>query len=76
MELIYEEADAGIKSFKGLVQGHDKEKSQVIHVCSSKCVPNIPLQTCGNVCGVAVIFLAAIASCAPKLWRDVLLRMP
>ena len=73
VELIYEEANVGIKSFKGLVQGHVEEKSQVSHVCSCKCLPNIPLQTCGNVCGVAVIFLAAIASCAPKLWRDVFL---
>ena len=27
----------------------------------------------GNVCGVAVIFLAAIASCALNLWRDLFL---
>jgi len=73
VEMTYEAANEGIRPFHGLVQGHVEDKSQVCHVCSSKCLPNIPLQTCGNVCGVAVVFLAVIASCAPKLWREVFL---
>ena len=73
VEMMYEAANESIRSFHGLVKGHVEDKSQVSHVCSSKCLQNIPLQTCGNVCGVAVLFLAVIASCAPKLWREVFL---
>ena len=67
VEMMYEAANESIRSFHGLVKGHVEDKSQVSHVCSSKCLQNIPLQTCGNVCGVAVLFLAVIASFAPKL---------
>ena len=40
------------------------------HKCSPNCNTSIPLQTCGDVCGVAVLVMAAIASCAQQLWRE------
>ena len=39
------------------------------HQCTNTCFQNIPLQKCGNVCGVIVIVMAAISCISPRLWR-------
>ena len=40
---------------------------------SIRSLQNLPIQTCGNVCGVTVAILGGIASAAPNLWRGVFL---
>ena len=39
------------------------------HQCTNTCFQNIPLQKCGNVCGVIIIVMAAISCISPRLWR-------
>ena len=39
------------------------------HKCKSTCFPNIPLQTCGNICGVMVTVMVAVRCINPTLWR-------
>ena len=39
------------------------------HKCTSNCFYNIPLQSCGNICGVIVTIMGAISCIDPTLWR-------
>ena len=39
------------------------------HQCMNTCFKNVPLQTCGNICGVIVAVMAAISCIDPILWR-------
>ena len=72
VETFYREKDVPRKPFQGFTFCHIPSKTSS-HVCSSRCLPNFPLQTCGNVCGIITIVLAAIAAKAPVLWKQVLL---
>lgn len=72
IEIFHEELTLPRKPFRECVQGHVPNKHSS-HVCSVRCLKNLPLQTCGNVCGVTVCILASIACVAPILWRQVFL---
>ena len=39
------------------------------HQCTNGCFKNVPLQSCGSVCGVIVVVMGAISSLYPTLWR-------
>ena len=39
------------------------------HQCTNGCFKNVPLQSCGSVCGVIVAVMGAISSLYPTLWR-------
>jgi hypothetical protein len=41
-----------------------------VHHCSQQCLQNIPLQACGNICGVIALVMAAISCRDPNLWRS------
>lgn len=69
---IYQQGDMVPKPVSGIVQAHIQSLG-LSHSCSKACLKNIPLQTCANVCGVAVAVLGGIASLAPGLWRNVFL---
>ena len=45
--------------------------SRSSHQCKSTlvCFPNIPLQTCGNICGVIATVMVVISCINPTLWR-------
>ena len=45
-----------------------------VHQCSAFCLRNIPLQKCGNVCGVVAIILCAISCIDKHLWRNSFLK--
>ena len=40
------------------------------HSCTDSCYRNIPVQTCGSICGVAAIVMAAISCNTPGFWSD------
>ena len=48
------------------VQGN----SYVSHKCIDACFQNIPLQSCGSICGVIVIAMGAISCINSTLWRS------
>ena len=74
---IYQVVRTFPKPFAGIVEGHveaNVSTGSTAHTCSTRCLRNIPLQTCMNVCGAAVAILAAIAAKAPRLWKNVFLK--
>lgn len=40
------------------------------HRCTESCFKNIPLQFCGNICGIIVVAMGAISCLSPTLWRS------
>lgn len=73
---IYQVVRMFPKPFTGIVEGHleaNGSTGTTAHTCSTRCLRNIPLQTCMNVCGTAVAILAAIPAKAPSLWKNVFL---
>ena len=48
--------------------------SHGVHGCSALCLRNIPLQECGNICGVVTIILAAISCIDKPLWSNSFLK--
>ena len=73
---IYQVVRMFPKPFAGIVEGHleaNGSTGTTAHTCSTRCLRNIPLQTCMNVCGAAVAILAAIPAKAPSLWKNVFL---
>ena len=48
--------------------------SHGVHGCSALCLRNIPLQKCGNICGVVAIILAAISCIDKPLWSNSFLK--
>ena len=38
------------------------------HHCRGRCLVNLPLQRCGNICGIISVFTAAIAVIYPRVW--------
>lgn len=40
------------------------------HRCTESCFKNIPLQSCGNICGIIVVVMRAISCLSPTLWRS------
>jgi hypothetical protein len=52
------------------VYAHDPSLGSQGHWCLSSCSPLYPLQQCGNVCGVVVMIVAAIACLAPDFVRE------
>ena len=70
VKAIYENIFMTPHSFLGeIIQA--RVESSGSHLCSKPCLENIPIQTCTNVCGVAVAILGRIACAAPSLWRDI-----
>lgn len=59
------------KPMQGRFLAHKKNRlsSCSTHQCSNNCFRNIPLQTCGNICGVIATTLGAICSLDQVLWR-------
>ena len=43
--------------------------SRSLHRCTNQCFKNIPLQTCGNICGAIATILGAISCTDDVLWR-------
>lgn len=72
VEAAYKKADIRIKSFKGITQAH-VHSEETNNKCSKRCLRNMPLQTCSNICGVAAAVMGAIACSAPTLWKDAFL---
>ena len=59
-----------IKPVQGRFLAHKPQSmSRGSRQCKNTCFQNIPLQKCGNVCGVIVIVMAAISCISPTLWR-------
>ena len=48
--------------------------SHGVHGCSALCLRDIPLQKCGNICGVVAIILAAISCIDKPLWSNSFLK--
>lgn len=69
---IYQQGGMALKPVSGIVPAHI-ESFGLSHSCSKACLKNIPVQTCGNICGVAAAVLAGIACATPCLWRNVFL---
>lgn len=44
--------------------------SAVAHKCIDACFQNIPLQSCGSICGVIVVAMGAISCINSTLWRS------
>ena len=40
------------------------------HRCTGSCFKNIPLQSCGNICGIIVVVMGAISCLSPNLWSS------
>ena len=40
------------------------------HRCTESCFKNIPLQSCGNICGIIVVVMGAISCLSHTLWRS------
>eukprot|EP00112_Aurelia_sp_Birch-Aquarium-sp1_P016923 Seg3879.3 transcript_id=Seg3879.3/GoldUCD/mRNA.D3Y31 product=Titin protein_id=Seg3879.3/GoldUCD/D3Y31 len=38
------------------------------HHCRGRCLVNLPLQRCSNICGIISVFTAAIAVVYPRIW--------
>ena len=69
VSLFYEETNLKPRPFKGCMQGPFPKGSQRLFPH----LKNLPIQTCGSVCGVIAAILGGIASVAPSLWRHVFL---
>ena len=72
VSVIYQQGGMALKPVSGIVPAHI-ESFGLSHSCSKTCLNNIPVQTCGNICGVAAAVLAGIACAAPWPWRNVFL---
>ena len=72
VEAIYKHTSLPSKPFIKCIEAHIPNTNGG-HRCMSGCLKNIPLQTCGNVCGVIVAVMATIASVSPCIWRQVFL---
>ena len=58
------------KPAQGRFIAHKPEGNQRgSHQCTNGCFKNVPLQSCGSVCGVIVVVMGAISSLYPTLWR-------
>lgn len=58
------------KPAQGRFIAHKPEGNQRgSHQCTNGCFKNVPLQSCGSVCGVIVVVMEAISSLYPTLWR-------
>ena len=58
------------KPAQGRFIAHKPEGNQRgFHQCTNGCFKNVPLQSCGSVCGVIVVVMGAISSLYPTLWR-------
>lgn len=58
------------KPAQGRFIAHKPEGNQHgSHQCTNGCFKNVPLQSCGSVCGVIVVVMGAISSLYPTLWR-------
>ena len=42
-----------------------------VHKCNNNCAQQYPLQTCGSICGIVVMVIAAIACYNSKLFEDI-----
>lgn len=74
---IYQVVRTVCTPFAGIVEGHVEPNGSTgskAHICSTSCLRNIPFQTYMDVCGAAVVILAAIAAKAPSLWKNVFLK--
>ena len=69
---IYQHGNMTPNLVRGIVQAHVQSMGSS-HSCSKACLKNIPMQACGNVCGVAAAILGGIATAAPALWHNVFL---
>ena len=59
------------KPVQGRFLAHKENRSRsTTHQCSNNCFRNIPLQTCGNICGVIATILAAVSGLDQALWRQ------
>ena len=58
------------KPAQGWFIAHKPEGNQRgYHQCTNGCFKNVPLQSCGSVCGVVVVVMRAISSLYLTLWR-------
>ena len=69
MNILIPELSLPTKPVQGRFVAHRPESMKAgAHHCSKSCFRNIPLQKCGNVCGVIALIVAAISCMDPKLW--------
>ena len=64
---IYDRIEMKTKPPGGIVIAHSGGVGSY-HICTQRCLKNIPLQACSNVCGIAMAILGGIACAAPRLW--------
>ena len=70
LEALSSKLPFAIKPVQGRFLAHKPQSmGHGSHQCTNTCFQNIPLQKCGNVCGVIVIVMAAISCISPRLWR-------
>ena len=69
VQIMFNALDLPYKPFRNYVYGHEPSTSPT-HSCTSSCLPNAPLQTLGNICGVVTVLLASISSLAPSKWKN------
>jgi hypothetical protein len=60
VQAVYQRIHITTKSLKGITQAHIHTE-ETPNKCSRKCLKNMPLQTCSNICGVAVAIIGGIA---------------
>ena len=71
-------SDVCVKEYT-LVFVHDpKSKNSITgaHKCNKTCAQNYPLQTCGNICGIVVLVVSAIACFNKQYFKDLTTNYP
>jgi len=55
---------------------HPTATSNGQHMCGSSCFQGFPLQKCGSACGLAPVFLGAMAGTRESLWSTIINPLP
>ena len=69
LRIFVEELNVPVKPMHGIKKAHSfNMNTSNEHECNKYCLPNIPLQTCQNVCGVISVIMASLCVVSPHVW--------
>ena len=69
LRIFIEELNVLVKSMHSVKKEHSFNMNTYNeHECNKYCLPNIPLQTCQNVCGVISVIMTSLCVVSPHVW--------